>query len=78
MLKQLAILLVRAYQCAISPFLGPCCRFHPSCSEYCITAIRKHGCLRGIGLTAARLFKCHPFHEGGVDFVPEPRPSNFL
>ena len=68
-----AIFVVRAYQATIAPLLGPCCRFHPSCSEYCIEAIEKHGFLKGTWLTCRRLGKCHPFHPGGVDRVPEPR-----
>ena len=76
MMRTLAILLVRAYQVALAPMLGPCCRFYPSCSEYCITAIRKHGCIRGVWLAALRLCRCHPFHPGGVDLVPEPHHSH--
>ncbi|MGQ9663101.1 MAG: membrane protein insertion efficiency factor YidD [Kiritimatiellia bacterium] len=64
------ILLVRIYQGTLSLFLGPCCRFHPSCSEYTATAIRIHGPWRGIWLGLRRLCKCHPFHPGGVDPVP--------
>jgi len=75
MIGKVAILLVKMYQVAISPLLGPCCRFHPSCSQYCIAAIERHGYLQGVGLAVVRLFKCHPFHPGGVDLVPEPRPS---
>jgi len=76
MIGKLAILLVKAYQVTISPLFGSCCRFHPSCSQYCITAIERHGFLRGTGLSIVRLFKCQPFHPGGVDFVPEPRHSH--
>ncbi len=47
------------------------CRFHPSCSVYAIKAIRKHGVFQGSYLTLKRLAKCHPFHEGGFDPVPE-------
>ena len=69
-MRRLLILLVRAYQRGISPFLGERCRFHPSCSSYCVTSIERHGCLTGLLLAAIRLTKCHPFHPGGVDFVP--------
>lgn len=51
----------------ISPFLGPCCRFYPSCSEYSMEAISKYGMLKGIWLTVKRIVKCHPWHPGGVD-----------
>ena len=69
-MKTLLLILLRAYQLAISPFLGQNCRFYPSCSEYAVEAIREHGALKGSGLTAVRLCKCHPFHPGGVDPVP--------
>ena len=75
MIGKLAIFLVKAYQVTISPLFGSCCRFHPSCSNYCIAAIERHGFPRGIGMAIVRLFKCHPFHPGGVDLVPEPRQS---
>jgi putative membrane protein insertion efficiency factor len=53
------------------PLGGGCCRFHPSCSHYASEAIEKHGCLRGLWLAATRLVRCHPFHEGGFDPVPD-------
>jgi putative membrane protein insertion efficiency factor len=71
MIGRFVILIVRLYQITVSPLLGNCCRFYPSCSAYCIEADRDHGCVRGIWLTLKRLSKCHPFHPGGVDFVPE-------
>jgi hypothetical protein len=61
---------IRLYQILISPLLPPSCRFYPSCSEYAIVAIRTHGVLRGSWLALTRLGRCHPFHPGGVDFVP--------
>ncbi len=64
------ILLIRLYQAGISPFWGPCCRFVPSCSEYALTAIRRHGPVRGTMLAVKRLLRCHPLHAGGVDPVP--------
>ena len=78
MIRKLAIGIVKAYQVAISPFLGPCCRFHPSCSEYCAMAVERHGVARGLWLAVVRLCKCHPFHPGGVDLVPEARHSSRL
>ncbi|MCE9546253.1 MAG: membrane protein insertion efficiency factor YidD [Planctomycetia bacterium] len=61
------ILLVRVYQLTISPLLGPCCRFQPSCSAYFIGAVRKHGAMRGAYRGILRVFRCHPFHPGGFD-----------
>jgi uncharacterized protein len=62
--------LIRGYQLAISPLLGPRCRFYPSCSHYAIEAIETHGPLRGVWLTIKRISRCHPWHEGGLDPVP--------
>jgi hypothetical protein len=69
-MRRILIGLVRVYQVMLSPFVGNCCRFYPSCSAYCIEALHRHGCARGLALTLARLSKCHPFHPGGVDPVP--------
>jgi len=68
--KTLLLLLLRAYQTAISPLLGPNCRFYPTCSAYAAEAIRVHGAARGSFLAARRLCKCHPWHPGGFDPVP--------
>lgn len=65
------ILLLRAYRYAISPFLGQHCRYYPSCSEYAETAVHRFGPLRGGWLSIRRLSRCHPWHAGGVDPVPE-------
>ncbi|MEE2892391.1 MAG: membrane protein insertion efficiency factor YidD [Pseudomonadota bacterium] len=75
MLKQALLLLIRGYQIAVSPFLGPHCRFHPTCSEYAMQAIDDHGPLRGSWLAFRRVMRCHPFHPGGCDPVP-PRPEH--
>jgi hypothetical protein len=64
-----------AYRRWISPGLPPRCRFYPSCSEYALTAIAVHGPVRGTGLAVWRLLRCHPFHPGGIDHVPPPRPG---
>lgn len=69
-MTHLAIGLIKLYQLTLGPWLGPCCRFYPSCSNYCIEALRTHGFLKGLWLGMVRLGKCHPFHAGGVDFVP--------
>jgi len=70
MMVKLLILIVRAYQLTLSPLLGQCCRFHPSCSTYCIQALREHGVIKGLWLSFRRICRCHPFHPGGVDLVP--------
>ena len=64
------VLFIRGYQVVISPALPPSCRFTPSCSQYAIEAISRHGALKGSWLAARRLARCHPFHPGGVDPVP--------
>jgi hypothetical protein len=70
-MKTLLLLLLRAYQLGISPFLGQNCRFYPSCSHYAVEAIREHGTAKGSLLAAKRLCKCHPWHPGGLDPVPK-------
>ncbi len=69
------IALVRVYQLVVSPLLGPSCKFYPSCSAYAITALRRHGPIRGTWLAARRLGRCHPWSDGGVDHVPERDPG---
>jgi putative membrane protein insertion efficiency factor len=58
------------YQALVSPFLGPRCRFYPSCSQYAKGAVLKHGLLRGMSLAVRRIVRCNPWNPGGVDFVP--------
>ncbi|GAA1506244.1 membrane protein insertion efficiency factor YidD [Nocardioides humi] len=72
-MKWLLIGLVRGYQLLISPFLGPTCRYYPSCSAYAVEALRVHGALRGSWLAVRRLLRCHPWAPGGVDHVPPRR-----
>jgi uncharacterized protein len=62
--------LIRVYRYAISPFLGRSCRYVPSCSEYAIEALRRHGSIRGLWLTIRRVGRCNPWHPGGYDPVP--------
>lgn len=64
------IFLIRGYSYVISPFLGNCCRFHPSCSQYAQTAIQQYGILKGCWMMLRRLLRCHPLHAGGYDPVP--------
>lgn len=67
----LLLALLRGYQYLISPLLGPRCRFWPSCSNYAIEALHLHGSARGGWLALKRIVKCHPWHAGGIDPVPE-------
>lgn len=64
------ILLVRFYQVCISPLKQPCCRFTPTCSQYALEALRKHGPLKGLYLTVRRIARCHPWGGSGYDPVP--------
>ncbi len=66
-----ALGLIKAYQYGIRPMLGQRCRFFPSCSEYTAEAIGAYGVIRGAAMGATRLAKCHPWHAGGYDPVPE-------
>ncbi|MEM7046455.1 MAG: membrane protein insertion efficiency factor YidD [Pseudomonadota bacterium] len=68
----LALAAVTVYRLVLSPILPVSCRFEPTCSAYAVTAIKRHG-LRGLGLAALRVGRCHPFHPGGLDPVPEPK-----
>ena len=63
---------VRAYQLLVSPLRPPCCRFLPTCSDYAIEAIARHGAWRGSGLALSRLARCHPWGGSGYDPVPPP------
>lgn len=70
-MQKIIIGIIRAYRYLISPMLGQHCRYFPSCSAYAQTAISRHGVLRGSWLSLRRLSRCHPWHAGGVDPVPE-------
>ena len=70
-MSALFLLIIRGYQRFISPLLGSNCRFYPSCSQYSYDAIERHGSIAGIWLGIKRIAKCHPFHPGGFDPVPE-------
>lgn len=70
-MKTILIGFIKIYQKIISPLTPPSCRFYPTCSHYGVEAIEKHGALKGSWLAIRRISKCHPFHEGGFDPVPE-------
>jgi len=70
LVKHIAIATVRSYQIIISPLFAPCCRYAPTCSEYAIEAIQKHG-MRGILLAIVRILRCQPWNKNsGYDPVP--------
>lgn len=64
------IALIRVYQWIISPLLGPKCRFTPTCSQYAVEALKKHGLFKGFWLAIRRIARCHPWGGHGVDPVP--------
>ena len=67
---KLCLACIRFYQLTISPYIGPRCRFTPSCSEYAMGAFKRHGLIRGFYLTFRRLLRCHPWGASGYDPVP--------
>jgi uncharacterized protein len=69
-IRELAVLPLRAYRLLVSPLLpANTCKYHPSCSQYAIDAIRTHGVLRGSTKAAWRLLRCNPWSRGGVDYA---------
>ena len=75
-MRTIVLALIRVYQRVLSPILGQNCRFHPTCSQYSYRAIQTHGVLRGTKLAVTRILKCHPWHAGGIDEVPEVRDQH--
>ncbi len=71
MLRQIPIFLIKIYQKLISPLFGQRCKYYPSCSNYAITAFKKHGFFKGFILSVWRLLRCNPLSRGGVDYVPD-------
>lgn len=69
-MKVVAVFLIKVYQHTLSRLLPSSCRFYPSCSEYGVQALQKHGILRGSWLTVKRIARCQPFSAGGYDPVP--------
>jgi putative membrane protein insertion efficiency factor len=68
-MRTVLIALLRGYKLFLSPLLPSACRYYPTCSEYMLEAVARHGALRGSWLGLKRLGRCHPFHEGGCDPV---------
>lgn len=70
-MKKILLLFVKFYRKFISPLKPPCCKYYPTCSTYALTALEKHGAVKGTILTMWRLARCNPFSLGGVDHVPD-------
>jgi putative membrane protein insertion efficiency factor len=75
--RQTLIGLVQGYRLLLKPWLGNACRFEPTCSQYALDALRRHGALAGATLTTGRLLRCHPWCAGGLDPVPARPPGLF-
>ncbi|WP_299489739.1 membrane protein insertion efficiency factor YidD [Acaryochloris sp. IP29b_bin.137] len=75
-MKTLLIGLIRGYRNIISPLFPPSCRFQPTCSAYAMEAIATWGVVKGSWLALRRISRCHPFHPGGYDPVPEPEQNS--
>jgi uncharacterized protein len=70
-MKDALLAALRGYQYLLRPLLGANCRFYPSCSDYALEAVERHGALRGTWLALRRVGRCHPWHPGGFDSVPD-------
>ncbi len=70
-MKQVLIRLVNLYQRYISPYRNPCCRFYPTCSQYAVDALSEYGASKGLIIGLQRGLRCHPFHKGGYDPIPQ-------
>ena len=62
--------MIKAYQLMLSPYFGQQCRFYPTCSQYALDSIKKHGAIMGAYYSVRRLLRCHPWHAGGHDPIP--------
>jgi uncharacterized protein len=71
--KHLAIALVRLYRWTVSPLLGTRCKYHPSCSQYALDALRRYGFVKGSILAGWRLLRCNPWSRGGVDYPADQK-----
>ncbi|WP_114354147.1 membrane protein insertion efficiency factor YidD [Saliterribacillus persicus] len=74
-MKYIFISLIKFYQKFISPLTPPSCRFYPSCSHYSMESFKRFGVIKGAYLSTKRIIKCHPFHSGGFDPVPEKKTN---
>ncbi len=70
-MKRTIVWMIRGYQITLSPLLPPACRFYPTCSQYMLEAVQRYGAVRGGWLGLKRVGRCHPFHPGGYDPVPD-------
>jgi hypothetical protein len=70
-MSRLLLAVIRVYQYLFSSWMGRSCRYHPTCSTYAAQSIRRFGALRGSWMGAKRILRCHPYHAGGYDPVPE-------
>ena len=70
LLRRIAVLPIRFYQACISPLFPPACRFQPTCSQYALEAVMKHGLFKGGWLALRRILRCHPWGGSGYDPVP--------
>ena len=68
---KIVVMLLRIYKAVLSPFLGQNCRFQPGCANYAMEAVERHGVIRGAWMAIKRIGRCHPWHDGGYDPVPE-------
>jgi putative membrane protein insertion efficiency factor len=71
--RNLCVAILKVYRAVISPLYGDVCRYYPSCSAYAVGAVQQHGAVKGAALAAARIARCHPWAEGGID-DPSPHP----
>jgi len=77
MIRTVLMRLIRGYQLLISPWMGGSCRFEPTCSAYAMQALERHGAAVGSYLAVARIARCHPWCDGGIDEVPLDKPRLF-
>ena len=70
-MRKIVTSLIRGYRYFISPFMAPSCRFYPTCSQYTLECVERHGLAKGLAYGARRICRCHPFSPGGYDPVPE-------
>ncbi|HHU76860.1 MAG TPA: membrane protein insertion efficiency factor YidD [Firmicutes bacterium] len=68
-MKTILLFILKIYRNIISPLFPPCCRFYPSCSQYCMDSLEEYGVVRGLYLAGKRIIRCHPFNPGGYDPV---------